>query len=71
MYGQSWGGLLALEYALGHQQNLKGLIISNMMAIVPAYNDYAETVLMPQMDQDALTEIKQLEATGETDEPPL
>jgi proline iminopeptidase len=44
LYGQSWGGLLALEYALAHQQNLKGLIISNMMASVPAYNDYAATV---------------------------
>ena len=66
LYGQSWGGLLALEYALAHQQNLKGLIISNMMASVPAYNDYAVRVLMPQMDQDALAEIKRLEATGET-----
>jgi len=47
LYGQSWGGLLALEYALAHQQNLKGLIISNMMASVPAYNDYAARVLMP------------------------
>jgi proline iminopeptidase len=44
LYGQSWGGLLALEYALAHQQNLKGLIISNMMASVPAYNDYAARV---------------------------
>jgi proline iminopeptidase len=69
LYGQSWGGLLALEYALAHQQNLKGLIISNMMASVPAYNEYAARVLMPQMDQDALAEIKQLEATGETQNP--
>ncbi len=44
LYGQSWGGLLALEYALAHQQNLKGLIISNMMASVPAYNEYAAGV---------------------------
>jgi proline iminopeptidase len=36
LYGQSWGGLLALEYALAHQQKLKGLIISNMMASIPA-----------------------------------
>src|SRR3954451_23343740 len=27
--GQSWGGLLAIEYALRHQQHLKGLVISN------------------------------------------
>ena len=69
LYGQSWGGLLALEYALAHQDKLKGLIISNMMASVPAYNDYAATVLMPQMNQDALAEIKRLEATGETENP--
>ena len=41
LYGQSWGGILAMEYALAHQQNLRGLIISNMMASVPAYNAYA------------------------------
>jgi alpha-beta hydrolase superfamily lysophospholipase len=33
--GQSWGGILAMEYALKYQNNLKGLIISNMMASVP------------------------------------
>jgi len=38
LYGQSWGGLLAIEYALAHQQELKGLIISNMMASIPAYS---------------------------------
>src|SRR6185436_12478507 len=29
LLGQSWGGLLAIEYALKHQQHLKGLVISN------------------------------------------
>jgi proline iminopeptidase len=69
LFGQSWGGLLAMEYALGHQEHLKGLVISNMMASAPAYTDYAETVLMPQMDQDALAEIKALEASGDIDNP--
>jgi proline iminopeptidase len=61
LYGQSWGGLLALEYAFEYQQNLKGLVVSNMMASIPAYNAYAQKVLMPAMDQAALAEIKQLE----------
>lgn len=69
LYGQSWGGVLATEYALAHQEHLKGLIISNMMSSVPAYNEYAERVLMPPMDQTALAEIKRLEASGETDDP--
>src|ERR1700726_2879824 len=38
LYGQSWGGLLAIEYALAHQQHLRGLVISSMMSSVPAYN---------------------------------
>jgi proline iminopeptidase len=69
LYGQSWGGILAIEYALKYQQHLKGLVISNMMASIPAYNRYAETVLMPAMDQTALAEIKRLEATGQTSDP--
>jgi proline iminopeptidase len=69
LYGQSWGGLLAMEYALAHQEHLRGLVVSNMMASIPAYNRYAEEVIMPGLDQDALAEIKRLEAAGETDDP--
>jgi proline iminopeptidase len=69
LYGHSWGGLLAIEYALAHQQHLRGLVISNMMASVPAYNAYAERVLMLQMDQAVLAEVKAFEARGETEDP--
>jgi proline iminopeptidase len=69
LYGQSWGGLLALEYALAHQEHLRGLVLSNMMSSVPAYNAYAEEVLMPAMDQGQLDEIKQMEAEGDIDNP--
>jgi proline iminopeptidase len=62
LLGQSWGGMLAMEYALKYQQHLKGLIISNMMSSIPAYNEYAEKVLMPAMDQKVLAEVKALEA---------
>jgi proline iminopeptidase len=69
LYGHSWGGILALEYALKYQQHLKGLIISNMMASIPAYNEYAEKVLKPQMDPKALEQIEALEKAGKTDDP--
>ena len=36
LLGHSWGGILAMEYALKYQQHLKGLIISNMMSSIPA-----------------------------------
>jgi len=69
LFGHSWGGILAMEYALHHQEHLRGLVISNMMASVPAYNAYAEQVLMPEMDQGALAEIKSYEATGDIENP--
>ena len=69
LLGQSWGGMLAAEYALKYQQNLKGLVISNMMMSIPQYNDYAQKVIMPAMDQKALAEIKQLEAAGKYEDP--
>jgi proline iminopeptidase len=61
LLGQSWGGVLAIEYALKHQANLKGMIISNMMSSIPAYNDYANRVLIPKMDRKAYVEIKKIE----------
>ena len=69
LYGHSWGGILAIEYALAHQEHLKGLVISNMMVDVPAYNAYAREVLMPTMDQAALREIQELEAAGDIENP--
>jgi proline iminopeptidase len=69
LLGQSWGGILAMEYALKYQQNLKGLVISNMMASIPAYNDYAHQVLMPAMDPQTLAEVKALEASGNVADP--
>lgn len=37
LYGHSWGGILAMEYALKYQQHLRGLVISNMAAGTRAY----------------------------------
>jgi proline iminopeptidase len=69
LYGHSWGGILAMEYALAHQENLKGLIISNMMASIPAYNEYAEDVLMASMDPAILDQIRALEAAEDYGNP--
>lgn len=69
LLGQSWGGILALEYALKYQDNLKGLIISNMMASAPEYTKYANEVLGPQMNPEVLKEIKDMEATHDFENP--
>lgn len=60
--GHSWGGILAMEYTLKYQHNMKGLIISNMMSSCPEYGRYADEVLAKQMDPKVLAEINKIEA---------
>ncbi len=67
--GNSWGGILAMEYALKYQQHLKGLMVSNMMASAPEYGRYAEDVLAKQMDTAVLTEVRAIEAARDFDNP--
>ena len=69
MLGHSWGGILAMEYTLKYQQNMKGLIISNMMSSCPEYGKYAEEVLAKQMDPKVLAEINQIEAAKDFTNP--
>ena len=69
LLGHSWGGILAMEYALAHQDALKGLIISNMMASVPEYNRYAQEELGPQLPPEVLKEIQELEAAEDYGNP--
>lgn len=69
LLGQSWGGILAMEYALKYQDNIKGLIISNMMASAPEYGKYADEVLGPQLPPEVLKEIKVMEANNDFSNP--
>ncbi len=59
--GNSWGGILGMEYALKYQQNMKGLIVANMVASAPEYGKYAAEVLAPQMDAKVLAEVREIE----------
>ncbi len=69
LLGTSWGGILAMEYALKYQQNLKGLVISNMMASAPEYGNYADEVLARQMDPKVVDSIRMMEQKGEFENP--
>jgi len=40
LFGQSWGGMLGIEYALKYQHHLKALIISDMTASISSYVKY-------------------------------
>lgn len=67
--GSSWGGILAMEYALKYQENLKGLIVSNMMASIPEYVTYANEVLGPKLPAEVLAEIKTYEKAADYGNP--
>ncbi|HPG10670.1 MAG TPA: proline iminopeptidase-family hydrolase [Chitinophagaceae bacterium] len=67
--GNSWGGILGMEYALKYQQHLKGLVIANMMASIPEYAKYADEVLAKQMPADVVAEIKAIEANKDYSNP--
>jgi len=69
LLGNSWGGLLAMEYALKYQKNLKGLIVANMMASAPDYGKYANDVLAKQLDPKVLEEVRALEANNDYSNP--
>ncbi|TGE09389.1 proline iminopeptidase-family hydrolase [Hymenobacter fodinae] len=58
--GHSWGGILALEYALKHQDHLAGLVISNMVASIPRYDAYNKT-LRAQLRPSLLDSLEKFE----------
>lgn len=62
MLGHSWGGMLGIEYALKYQQHLKGLIISNMTASIPAYVAHINE-LRNQQPPEVIRVLKKYEAT--------
>jgi proline iminopeptidase len=68
LYGHSWGGILAIDYALKYQQHLRGLVISNMTAGVKAYLKHTEALkgLLPPASRKRLDA---LEAKQDYDSP--
>ena len=69
LLGNSWGGMLAMEYALKYQDNLKGLIICNMMSSITDYNAYNKKVLSTDMQPEVIDSVKKMEAAGQTENP--
>jgi proline iminopeptidase len=65
IFGHSWGGLLAMEYALKYQRHVKGLIISNMCASGKEFNRYIQEVLVKQIPPSALDSINLLAARND------
>ena len=69
LFGHSWGGVLAIEYALKYGDSLKGLIISNMAASSASWEKKMNE-LRDLFPQEIIQKMKKMEAENqnETDE---
>ena len=68
LYGQSWGGMLSIEYALRYQQHLRGLVISNMTASIKSYLRRLEE-LKDLLTPQSRSSLDTLEAAQDYDAP--
>lgn len=68
LLGNSWGGILAMEYALKYQENLKGLIVSNMVASIPRYEQY-NNKLRSEMRKSLVDSLEVFEKKGDFQNP--
>ena len=64
LFGNSWGGMLGIEYALRHQEHLKGVIVSNMTASIASYVEYLGE-LRDRMGPEKVATMKGYEAAGD------
>jgi proline iminopeptidase len=68
LYGHSWGGMLAIDYALKYQQHLRGLVISNMTAGIQSYLHRTEA-LKQWLPTEKRARLAELEAKEDYDNP--
>lgn len=68
LFGHSWGGMLAIEYALKYPGHLDRLVISDMTASVGAYHEYLKTMRAALSAADRAT-LDKYEAMHKTDDP--
>ena len=68
LLGHSWGGMLAIEYALKYPQHLSKLVISNMTAGISGYVQHARVIRAALPSADRAT-LEKYEALHKTDAP--
>jgi proline iminopeptidase len=68
IYGHSWGGMLAQEYAITYPQHLKAVVISDMTAGIPSYVAHVNA-LRKELPAEVIAELDAYEAKGQYDAP--
>ena len=68
LLGSSWGGFLAIEYAVKYQSNLRGLILSNTTASIAAYSKYINE-LRDKLPTDVIEKLDEYERNEDYSNP--
>jgi L-proline amide hydrolase len=66
--GQSWGGMLAMEYALDHPPGLRGMVVADSPASIPLWVEEANR-LRAALPPDVQETLLRHEDAGTTDDP--
>ena len=66
--GQSWGGMLAMEYALDHPAGLRAIVVADSPASIPLWVEEANR-LRRDLPPDVQETLTRHEAEGTTDDP--
>ena len=69
LLGQSWGGVLAIEYALKYGAHLKGLILSSMIDNLDEYIDNINAIREKMFSPAQVAYMKHIEAEHAFDDP--
>ncbi|MEJ0000310.1 MAG: proline iminopeptidase-family hydrolase, partial [Verrucomicrobiota bacterium] len=69
LYGHSFGGILAIEYALKYPQHLRAVVISNMAASTQAYLKRTDALKVQMLAPEEVMKVNALEAAGNYDAP--
>ena len=68
LVGQSWGGMLAMEYALDHPPGLRGMVVADSPASIPLWVSEANR-LRADLPPDVQATLTAHEEAGTTDDP--
>lgn len=69
LLGHSWGGILAIEYALNYPQHLRGLVISNMTAGIQSYLKRTAALKTQLLSPELLARFNAMEAAKDYGNP--
>jgi proline-specific peptidase len=68
LFGNSWGGMLAMEYALTQPEGLESLILASAPASIPQWVEETSR-LRRELPQEVQSVLDEHEAAGTTDDP--